>query len=508
MDDNEWKEHFGAAGRSEAKESCPKAETVSAWAEGALPSDAVAHLAACASCREDLVVFRRQRTQKTDRVSVDLRNRLYAFQAKPSRRFVWIAAAAAVIVVAAFFLLRSPEPAPAPLVSTPPKPRPAPALPEPRAEVPPPTPEPPKPAPQPEKPAPAPVPPAPLPPKPEPPVVATPAPAPEKPAPIAPAPEKPAPEPTRAALKGTLLAVAGGCSVQGEGEPASQSLRPGQKRDFPGTIRLKADTAATKVAVGPVTYYVQRASELSIQLQEGRTQVQLVRGEAFFDATPGNGLFEVESAHGKVTVKGTRFLVAADKTETEVLLQRGSVDFAAGGQSVTLSPGERSAAAAGKTPSATVKADLARRLAWVRALEDYLWIEGEQMALQGGMVILADATASGGRAIGVKDPLKPGVDASAEIRAKHKQAVPYAVWVRLSWPHNVPSALSLSVGDHLRWTSKDVVPAQGWQWVRAGTGELSDDPFRIRFTDTKVGLRVDQVLVTSDPDFNPDTDKR
>ena len=154
------------------------------------------------------------------------------------------------------------------------------------------------------------------------------------------------------------------------------------------------------------------------------------------------------------------------------------------------------------------KADLARRLAWVRGLEDFLWIEGEQMALQGGMAILADASASGGRAIGVKDPLKPGAEAAAEIRVRHKQAVPYAVWVRLSWPHNVPSALSLSVGDALHWTSKDVVSAQGWQWVRAGTGELPDDPFRLRLTDTNVGLRVDQLLITSDLDFNPETDKR
>jgi len=506
MDDNDWKKLFGAGGRPESKEPCPRAGTVLTWAQGALPSDAVVHLAACPSCREELLVLRRP-----ERVSVDLRNRLSAMRATPARGFGWIAAAAAILaIVATFFLLRPPEPTQAPPVAIPPNLKPASAHSEPRTEVPPPPPESPRPAPQPEQSAPPSVPPAPLPPRPEPPVVATPVPAPERPAPIAPAPEKPAaaPVPTRAALKGTLLAVSGSCSVQGEGEPAPQSLKPGQKRDFPGMIRLKADTAATKVAIGPVTYFVQRASELSILLQEGRTHVQLVRGEAFFDVTPGNGLFEVESPHAKVTVKGTRFLVATDKSETEVLLQRGSVEFAAGGQSVILSPGEHSAAAAGRTPSATQKADPARRLAWVRSLEDFLWIECEQMALQGGMVILPDVTASGGRAIGVKDPLKPGVDASAEIRAKHKQGVPYTVWIRLSWPHNVPSALSLSVGDHLRWTSKDVVSAQGWQWVRAGTVELSDDPFRIRLTDTKVGLRVDQVLVTSDPDFNPDTDKR
>jgi hypothetical protein len=126
------------------------------------------------------------------------------------------------------------------------------------------------------------------------------------------------------------------------------------------------------------------------------------------------------------------------------------------------------------------------------------------MTLQGGMVVIADATASGGRAIGMT---KPGGEATAEIRGKRKQAVPYAVWVRLLWPHNVPSALALSVGD-LRWTSKDVASAPGWQWVRAGSAELAEEAFRLRLSDTKVGLKVDQVLITSDPDFNPETDKR
>jgi len=287
-----------------------------------------------------------------------------------------------------------------------------------------------------------------------------------------------------------------------------QTVRVGQKRDFPGTIRVKADVASVKAAVAAVTYYVQRGAELSIQLQEGRTRVQLVRGEAFFDVAPGNGLFEVETAQGGVAVKGTRFLVAAGTAETEALVQRGSVEFTATGQSVALSPGERSSAGAGRSPAAPQKADLARRLTWVHALEDSVWIEAEQMALQGGMAVLADATASGGRAVGVRDPLKPGTEASAEIRARRKQPAPYAVWVRLSWPHNVPSALTLAVGDSLRWTSKDVASAQGWQWVRAGSAELSDEPFRIRLTDTKAGLRVDQILLTSDPDLNPETDKR
>src|SRR5262249_49423198 len=155
----------------------------------------------------------------------------------------------------------------------------------------------------------------------------------------------------------------------------------GQRREFPGTIRLKADVSAAKAAVGPATYYLQRGTELSIQLQEGRTRVQLARGEAFFDVTPGSGIFDVETSSAKASVKGTRFLVAAEKAETEVLVQRGAVELSSGDRPVMLSPGERSAAGGGRAPSSPQKADLARRLAWVRALEDAIWIEAEQMAL-------------------------------------------------------------------------------------------------------------------------------
>jgi hypothetical protein len=473
MNDQEWKRLFETSDRPAAMSPCPAPEVAATWASGPLPPYAVAHLAACASCREVLVVLRRP--PAPERLSSALRTRILGPQRRPS---YWIAAAAAVVLVAlSLMLFRSPEPAP--VVVTPPKPKPKVVVPEP-----PPIPEPPKPAPLPDPPKPAPVPEKPVPlPVPEPPVVVTPLPEPEKPKPVVPVPDKPVPEPTRATLKATLLSIAGTCSTPSEGD--AQPLKPGQKREFPGLVRVKADTAV-KFGIGTTTYYAQRGAELAIQLEEGRTHVQLAKGEAFFDVTPGKGLFEVDGAAGKVVVKGTRFLVS----ETEVLVQRGAVEHTAGGQTGTLTP--------------KPKADLSRRLAWVRGLEDTLWIDAEQMTLQGGMVVIADATASGGRAIGMT---KPGAEATAEIRGKRKQAVPYAVWVRLHWPHNVPSALGLSVGD-LRWTSKDVASAPAWQWVRAGTAELAEEAFRLRLSDTKVGLKVDQVLITSDLDLNPETDKR
>jgi outer membrane biosynthesis protein TonB len=495
--DADWKSAWKGLPRP-SPGPCPPSEAIAAFVSGTRDEGVLAHLSACAACREDVVAARADGDAP---VPAALRLRLYRLV--PGRRSLLptLAVAAAILVAIAVGLIlfwpteqsappmARPKPAPAPKpepspAPAPPKPAPEPPGPAPRPEVPP-APEPPKPP----APAPTPAPEAPPPPKP----------APEKPVAPPPAPEKPAPEPTRVALKGSVFAIAGSCASQVEGETL-QALRVGQKRDFAGTLKLKAETAAAKVAVGSVTYYLQRGGELSLLLEEGRTRVQLARGEAFFDVTPGKGAFVVETALGTATVKGTRFLVSAEKAETEVVVQKGAVEFNA----VALAAGERCAAGANRAASAPQKADLAKRLSWLRGLEDTILIEADQMALQGGMTVLADPTASAGRAIGAKAPLKPGQEAIAEIAARRKQAAPYAVWIRLHWGHGVPSAATLSVGDAVTWSSKSVVMSPAWQWVRVGTAELPDDRFRVRLTDTQGGLRVDQILITSDPELHPE----
>ncbi len=488
---------------------CPPPEAIAAFVGDTLDKqrkDALLeHLAACPACREDVVAAR---APSGASAPVALRLRLYRLLPTRTILLPRLAVAAAVLFAvvggAIVFWPHPKEPVP-PVVARPPKSSPmvVPPAPEPRPEIP--APEPSKPVPQP-IPAPNPVPDpvkAPLPPPgpaPEPPAVPKPVPAPEKPN----VPEKPAPEPTRVALKGSVFAIAGSCSSQSDGDATALGLRAGQKRDFAGMLKLKADVAAAKVAIGSVTYYLQSSSELSLLLEEGRATARLARGEVFFDVVPGKGQFIVDTAQGRVTVKGTRFLVSVEKTETEVVLQKGAVDFAAAEQTVSLAPGERSVATTGKVPAVPQKVDLTKRLSWVRALEDSILIEGDQMALQNGMVILPDPTASGGRAIGVKAPLKAGQEAVAEILARRKQTVPYVVWVRLHWSHGVPSALTLTAGNALTWSSKGVVASPAWQWVRVGTAEFTDERFRVRLTDTQVGLRIDRIVITSDPEFNPE----
>ena len=505
--DQEWKTAWKGL-RQRPSGGCPSPETVCVFVSGSLEGDArdrlLEHLTSCAACREDVVAAR---AQNAPSAPVALRLRLYRLLPGRPAMIPRLAVAAVIlaVLVGGAIVFWPTEQAPVkPVVARPasPTPKEAPKAPEPRPE--PQIPEPPKPAPKPEVvPTPEVSTPTPTPePKPEPPVVPKPAPTPEKPPPPAPVPEKPAPEPTRVALKGSVLAIAGSATAQAEGDAAFQALRLGLKRDFAGSLKLKSDVAAGKFSVGAVTYYLQRGAEVSLLLEEGRTKVQLAKGEAFFDVTPGQGQFVVEAAHGRVTVKGTRFLVTTDKTDTEAVLQKGAVDFTAADQTVALSPGEQSAAS-GRGPVAPQKADLSKRLAWVRTLEESILIEADQMALQGGMAILPDPTALGGRAIGIKAPLKAGQEAIAEIPARRKQSVPYVVWVRLHWGHGVPSAMTLSVGTALTWSSKGVAMNPNWQWIRVGAVDL-DERFRVRVTDTQPGMRIDQILITTDAEFNPE----
>jgi hypothetical protein len=321
-------------------------------------------------------------------------------------------------------------------------------------------------------------------------------PAPETPKPPPKAEEKPPPEPTRASLRASLVALAGSCSTQNDGEATWQMAKLAQARDFSGRIRARTESAACKARIGSASYYLRGGSELSVSMEEGATVVHLAKGEAFFDVTPGRETFVVETPTAKVTVKGTRFLVLPG----EVLVQRGRVECASGDRSVVVSAGERSLDA--KPPE---KADVGRRLQWLKPLDETLPIKAEAMTLQQGMTLLPDPTASGGRAVGLKGPPAPASEPSAEVRLKRRQAAPYAVWIRIHWAHGVPPGFFVQVHDAPRFSGKDLTASPSWQWIRVGVFDLPDEPFRIRVVDPQGGLRFDQVLLSSDLDLVPDS---
>lgn len=82
-------------------------------------------------------------------------------------------------------------------------------------------------------------------------------------------------------------------------------------------------------------------SAVQIALGDHERRVRLLRGEAWFEVSRDAGRpFFVESAGGWVRVVGTRFSVTRRGDETQVRLQSGRVEVAAGGEPIQLMPGQ------------------------------------------------------------------------------------------------------------------------------------------------------------------------
>lgn len=487
---------------------CPSPGELAAFVAG--PADSggrdrlLRHLTACAACREDVAAARGM-PDAAPPVPAALKARLYRMNApRPSILPKLAVAAAALFAVVVGAILLWPAPAVDPAVSRRPSPPPPVRVTEPPPLAPPaplPTPEPPPqaPVPPPPLPAPTPEPPAPVPPPSPPPVPPPPPPAVATPEPAPPTP----PAPTRPTLRGELAAVVGSAQARPDGDRVFSALRPGQRRDFAGTVELKADASPSKIRLGKATLFLRPRTEATLTLFEGETLVRLTSGEAAFDVTPGKDVFRVETPHGLVRVTGTRFRVALEKAATEVAVLRGSVEVRAQEQAVTLAAGEETSAPAGSPPKPPAKLD-ARAFQWVRALEETLALEVEAFALEGGMAVQADPAASGGRAVAGKG----GRAGAAEARIRVKQPGPYAAWLRIHWGHNVPSVLSVQVHDHPVWDGRAIPFNTAWQWVRLGTFDLPAEPFRVRLSDPRGDARIDQVLLTTDLDHSPDEDRR
>lgn len=312
----------------------------------------------------------------------------------------------------------------------------------------------------------------------------------------------------KTAVRGTMIALAGTPSVRSGDEPW-KSLRSPQGREFTGSLDLRTDgSGPVKIQLGAHALFLQRQTEVSLSLAPGQLFSRLTRGEVFFDIAPGMEAVAVETPHGRVEVRGTRFFVAVDRNETEVGVQKEVVAFKAQEKAVELAAAQRSEARAGQAPKEPERTDLGRRMIWVRTLEDFRAFEGEQLALQQGMVAIQDAGASGGLAVGVKGAIAHGQEPSAEVILKRRQPVPYALWVRAHRPH--PNAPGLHVQVHNQARTGIQAPAgkAGWQWVRAGTVDLPEEACRVKLTDSAGGIRIDQILLTSDLDFNPTSDER
>lgn len=499
-----------------AESRCPRKESLAAYLDRRLSApdteDLEDHLAACAACRAevaDLALLMGEVAASTLTPSDRWMQAALARAFAPRRRPVWpwVAAAAGLLVaLGLIFALRGDEPPPTPVVRQRETPKRAPPL-EQIAEPPAPPPVPP-PAPPREPQAPKPIEtprPTPVPPPPAPPVKPEEKPVPkEEPKPEAPKPKETIPEPKPVYVPAALFAAAGTASTRPDGEAAWKTLKVGQTVELKGLHCLRTNGARAKTRLGADTLYLSRATDLTISPEKDVTRLRLAQGEAFFsvNAQERKGVaFAVGTPHGTVTVRGTRFLVTVQPKETQVHVERGTVDFAAAGKTLTLTDGESAAAADGKEPRAAGRAAIAPKTKWVQDLEENLKIEAELLALKPPLRAVRDPAASGGGAIGVTGNPSDNAEGAAEARVRLKQPVPYAVWMRVLFTRARDTGWTLHLGD--RDVALDVPSAAQWQWLRLGPFDLPEGEFRLRLTQRMSDARVDQIILSSDPDYDP-----
>lgn len=115
------------------------------------------------------------------------------------------------------------------------------------------------------------------------------------------------------------------------------------------------------------TMILNTASAVALDFEDGRRDVRLLQGEAFFDVRhdPAHP-FRVAGRFGAVEVKGTAFSVREDEARDTVILERGRVEVslvANAADRATLEPDQQIAAGTDAL-SAVEPADPAMALAW------------------------------------------------------------------------------------------------------------------------------------------------
>jgi len=141
------------------------------------------------------------------------------------------------------------------------------------------------------------------------------------------------------------------------------------------------------------------ASAVAIDFTDGKRQVKLLRGEAFFDVQHDpEHPFKVAAAYEETVVKGTAFAVREEDNQDSVVLERGHVAvnrLSNSGDKADLQPGEMvSATATGLSP--VTKSETAGRLAWRQGRiifehETLSHVLGELRRYYSGTVIVADS---------------------------------------------------------------------------------------------------------------------
>jgi tetratricopeptide (TPR) repeat protein len=170
--------------------------------------------------------------------------------------------------------------------------------------------------------------------------------------------------------------------VARHGTPARDVVVPARKATRTPLVAVGFGLAATAAAVLIVSRFVgggempiarHADAEGATYLTEPGAKVTVlgprhlrVEGAALIDVVPGNGVFTVETAHGRIEVLGTKFLVDGEATKTTAAVVRGEVKLASDHGEVLLHAGEQGVSEPGRPPVRGPAPRLSHLVSWAQ----------------------------------------------------------------------------------------------------------------------------------------------
>jgi transmembrane sensor len=179
----------------------------------------------------------------------------------------------------------------------------------------------------------------------------------------------------------------------------------------------------SKIELGP-------RSAIATNFGDGKREVALLAGEAWFDVAPdADRPFSVSVGGGAVTALGTAFNISTDRTRTEITVVEHRVRVASDGPAVIVGEGEQSAFSPGIPAVAPYPVKLDHVTAWRRGklifddkpLSEVVAVLGHYHS---GYILIVDSTIRGRRVSGVFDADQPlaaiqAIEKALGLRAYH-----------------------------------------------------------------------------------------
>ncbi|MBG0812530.1 FecR family protein [Methylosinus sp. H3A] len=189
-----------------------------------------------------------------------------------------------------------------------------------------------------------------------------------------------------------------------------------QARTGVAETRMVRLADGSRIELGP-------RSAISLDFDEGKRNVTLLRGEAWFDVAPdADRPFSVLIARGSVTALGTSFDISTTGERTEVTVAQHRVRVMAGGPAIIVDEGEQSAFGPGAAAVAPYRVQVDHVTAWRRGklifddrpLTEVVSVLGHYLR---GYILILDPSIRERRVSGVFDAAEPMAAISAIEKA-------------------------------------------------------------------------------------------